>query len=187
MTLSRLFYVLLIVLCAWAGYYLLQQRWQQSEQIAPDNEKPIFTGIGVKNTAYTETGLRSYRIESDTLEYFNQSGDTDFLAPVIWVFKAGEETEWRISANHATLNKEHILQMSGNVRIFNLLPDSAINAIKTDTLRLDLISKDFDTPDPVTITGSFFQNEGIGMKGNMERNVATLMNNVKGRYEALQN
>lgn len=187
MTFKRLVYMLLIVLCAWSGYYLLQKHWQKEEQVALDTEKPIFTGSGVKNTAYTETGIRSYRIESDTLEYYNLSGNTDFRQPVIWVYKDGVETEWRISANHATLNKEHILQMSGNVRIFNLLPDSAIEAIKTDTLQLDLISKDFETSDPVTITGSAFQNEGIGMKGNMERSVATLMNNVKGRYEALQN
>ncbi|WP_120513418.1 LPS export ABC transporter periplasmic protein LptC [Photobacterium salinisoli] len=187
MTLNRLFCVVLVILCAWTGYYLLQKHWQQETLTAPDNEKPIFTGTGVKNTSYNEAGIRSYRIESDTLEYYNLSGNTEFQQPVIWVYKEGTESEWRISANHATLDKEHILQMSGNVRIFNLLPDSAINAIKTDTLRLDLISKDFDTPDPVTITGSAFQNEGIGMKGNMERSVATLMNNVKGRYEALQN
>ncbi len=77
--------------------------------------------------------------------------------------------------------------MTGNVRIFNLLPESAVKVIQTESLRLDLISKDFDTPDHVFITGASFQNEGTGMKGNMERSVATLLKNVKGRYEALQN
>ncbi len=32
-----------------------------------------------------------------------------------------------------------------------------------------------------------FQNEGDGMKGNMDRNVATLLKNVKGRYEPTKN
>ncbi|AJR07397.1 LPS export ABC transporter periplasmic protein LptC [Photobacterium gaetbulicola] len=185
MTLQRLLYALLIAICAWTGYYLLEKHWADDVQIAPDAEKPIFTGKSVINTAYNESGQRSYQIDAAHLEHFSQSGNTDFVEPVLWVYKNGSETEWRISSNEARLDKNHILQMTGNVRIFNLLPESAVRVIQTDTLRLNLVSKDFDTPDHVIITGDAFQNEGTGMKGNMDRNIATLLNNVKGRYEAL--
>lgn len=73
--------------------------------------------------------------------------------------------------------------MKGNVRIFNLLPESAIQVISTDNLRLNLVNKDFDTQYYVVITGTSFENEGDGLKGNMDCNVATLLNNVKGIYE----
>ncbi|MGF1685826.1 LPS export ABC transporter periplasmic protein LptC [Photobacterium japonica] len=185
MTLQRLLYALLLVVCAWTGYYLLEKHWQEDIQVSPDAEKPMFTGKAVSNTTFNESGLRSYQIDADYLEHFSQSGNTDFVEPVLWVYRDGMETEWRISANQARLDNEQVLQMTGNVRIFNLLPASAIKVIQTDTLRLDLISKDFDTPDQVTITGDAFQNEGTGMKGNMDRSIATLLNNVKGRYEAL--
>ncbi|MDP2533685.1 LPS export ABC transporter periplasmic protein LptC [Photobacterium damselae subsp. piscicida] len=33
------------------------------------------------------------------------------------------------------------------------------------------------------MTGTSFENEGDGLKGNMDCNVATLLNNVKGIYE----
>lgn len=182
---KKLLYALLLLICAWTGYYLLEKHWQEDVQVEPDAEKPLFTGSAVVNTAFNESGLRSYQIDSDYLEHFSKSGDTDFVKPVLWVYRDGTDTEWRISANTARLDKDQVLQMSGNVRIFNLLPASAIKVIKTDSLRLDLISKDFDTPDQVTITGSAFQNEGTGMKGNMDRSIATLLKNVKGRYEAL--
>ncbi|PSW18467.1 LPS export ABC transporter periplasmic protein LptC [Photobacterium sanctipauli] len=185
MTLQRLLYVLLIAICAWTGYYLLDKHWQEDVQVAPDAEKPLFTGSSVVNTAFNESGLRSYQIDADYLEHFSNSGNTDFVEPVLWVYRDGTETEWRISSNTARLDKDHVLQMTGNVRIFNLLPESAVKVIQTDTLRLDLVSKDFDTPDHVTITGDAFQNEGTGMKGNMDRSIATLLENVKGRYEAL--
>ncbi|WP_299019190.1 LPS export ABC transporter periplasmic protein LptC [uncultured Photobacterium sp.] len=187
MTLQRLLYALLLVVCAWTGYYLLDKYWQDDIQIEPDAEKPLFTGNAIINTSYNESGLRSYQIDSDYLEHFSKTGDTDFIEPVLWVYKNGSETEWRISSSAARLDKNQVLQMNGNVRIFNLLPESAIKVIQTDSLRLDLINKDFDTPDQVLITGSAFQNEGTGMKGNMERSVATLLKNVKGRYEAYQN
>ncbi|MGF1700051.1 LPS export ABC transporter periplasmic protein LptC [Photobacterium makurazakiensis] len=185
MTLQRLLYVLLIVICAWTGYYLLDKHWQADIQVAPDTEKPIFTGKSVVNTAFNQSGLRSYQIDANYLEHFSSSGNTDFVEPVLWLYRDGTETEWRISSNTARLDKNHVLQMTGNVRIFNLLPESAVKVIKTENLRIDLVSKDFDTPDHVTITGDAFQNEGLGMKGNMDRSVATLLKNVKGRYEAL--
>ncbi|KLV06185.1 hypothetical protein ABT56_09060 [Photobacterium aquae] len=185
MTLQRLLSALLLVVCAWTGYYLLDKHWEEDVQVAPDAEKPLFTGNTVTNTSYNEAGLRSYQIDASYLEHFNQSGNTDFVDPVLWVYRDGDETEWRISADKARLDKDHVLQMTGHVRVFNLLPQSALKVIQTDNLRLDLISKDFDTPDPVKITGEHFENEGIGLKGNMDRSIATLLNNVKGRYEAL--
>ena len=157
MTLQRLLYALLLIICVWTGYYLLESNWQADIQIEPDAEKPLFTGSEVSNTAFTESGIRSYQIDSDHLEHFSKSGDTDFVKPVLWVYRNGENTEWRISSNTARLDKHQVLQMTGNVRIFNLLPESAIKVIQTDNLRLDLISKDFDTQDHVVITGTAFQ------------------------------
>ncbi|UTV28048.1 LPS export ABC transporter periplasmic protein LptC [Photobacterium atrarenae] len=186
MTLQRLLCALLVVVCGWTGYYLLNNRWQEDIQVEPDAEKPLFTGNTVVNTSYNAAGLRSYQIDSEYLEHFSASGDTNFVDPVLWIYRDGTETEWRISASTAILDKNQVLQMNGNVRIFNLLPESAIKVIQTDSLRLDLINKDFDTPDHVLITGSSFQNEGTGMKGNMDRSVATLLENVKGRYEAFK-
>ncbi|OAN16540.1 LPS export ABC transporter periplasmic protein LptC [Photobacterium jeanii] len=187
MTLHKLLYTFAFIVCVVTGFYLFDKYWQDDVQVTPDAEKPMFTGSVVTNTAYTEAGVRSYQVDSDYLEHFSSTGDTDFTKPVLWVFRDGSETEWRISSNDATLDQDQILYMKGNVRIFNLLPESTLKVIQTDTLRIDLISKDFDTSDHVTMTGDAFINEGDGMTGNMDRSVATLLKNVKGRYESIQN
>lgn len=187
MTLHKLLYTLAFIVCVSTGFYLINDYWQGDVQVKPDDEKPIFTGSIVTSTSHTEAGIRSYQVDSEYLEHFKKSGDTDFVKPVLWLFREGTETEWRISSNDATLDQDQILYMKGNVRIFNLLPDSTLKVIQTDNLRIDLVSKDFDTPDHVVMTGDAFINEGDGMTGNMDRSVATLLNNVKGRYESIQN
>ncbi|MCG3884611.1 LPS export ABC transporter periplasmic protein LptC [Photobacterium leiognathi] len=187
MTLKRLLYVLLAVFCAWLGYYQLEQHWQKDEQVKPDDEKPVFIGNDISNTTFDLSGIRSYQIDSDHLEYFEKSGQTDFVKPVLWVFKDGTNAEWRISANTAMLDNKNILNLHGNVRMFNLLPDSDIQVIKTDNLQLNIETQDFNTQDHVTITGPAFQNQGDGMTGNMKRKVAKLLKNVKSRYEPNQN
>ncbi|MBY3788455.1 LPS export ABC transporter periplasmic protein LptC [Photobacterium carnosum] len=187
MTFKKLFYVLLMIICAWLGYYLLEQYWQQDVQVKPNDEKPMFIGSKVSNTNFDLKGIRQYQIDAEHLEHFNVSGETTFTQPVLWIFRQGQDAEWRISANNAKLEQDKILHLQGNVRIFNLLPDSDIQVIKTDNLRLNLVNKDFSTNDHVTINGPVFQNQGDGMKGNMDRNVATLLKNVKGRYEPTKN
>ncbi|MCD9464344.1 LPS export ABC transporter periplasmic protein LptC [Photobacterium phosphoreum] len=187
MTFKKLFYVLVVIICAWLSYYLLEQHWRQDVQVTPNDEKPMFIGNNVSNTSFDLKGTRQYQLDADHLEHFNVSGLTTFTKPVLWVFKQGQNAEWRISANSAKLEQDKILHLQGNVRIFNLLPDSDIQVIKTNNLRLNLVNKDFDTDDHVTINGPAFQNQGDGMKGNMSRNVATLLKNVKGRYEPTKN
>lgn len=187
MTFKRLLYVLLVIFCAWLGYNQLEQQWQKDHQVKPDDEKPMFIGNNISNTIFDISGIRSYQIDSDHLEYFENSGQTDFVNPVLWVFKEGKNAEWRISSNTATLDKNKILNLHGNVRMFNLLPDSDIQVIKTDNLQLNIETQDFNTQDHVMIVGPAFQNQGDGMTGNMKRKVAKLLKNVKSRYEPTEN
>lgn len=184
---KRLLYALLVVFCAWLGYYQLERYWQPDVQVSPDNEKPVFIGNNVSNTTFDLSGSRKYQIDAKHLEYFNVSKQTDFVKPVLVVFQNGSTAEWRISSNTGELTKDKVLHLVGDVRIFNLLPDSSIQLIQTDNLWLNLVSNDFGTEDHVTITGPELQNQGDGLKGNMKSHEATLLNNVKAIYEPIKN
>ncbi len=187
MILKRLFYALLIVICAWAGYYLLQQHWKSNEQVSLNTEQPMFVGSHVSNTAFNTAGVRSYQIDATRLEHFSKTGNTDFTKPILWVYQNGTQAEWRVIADNAQLTKAHILTLSGHVKAFNLEPNSLLKNITTDNLQLNLITKEFNTQAQVIINGENFQNIGTGMTGNMDKGTATLLNSVKGRYEAIQN
>ncbi|MFD2178830.1 LPS export ABC transporter periplasmic protein LptC [Veronia pacifica] len=184
MTFQRFATLVLLIVASWLGYYLYGVHYaQQDEQIEPDAEKPLFAGENVKSTSYDTAGKRSYSIKSTSLEYYSKLGETHFNEPVLWTFKDGDDEEWRISANFAVLKDKNILEMKGRVRIFNLLPESSIKTISTETLTLDLTSQDFWSDSDIEITGEGFQTSAKRAKGNFGSYKMDLTGTVKSRYE----
>ncbi|OOF12481.1 LPS export ABC transporter periplasmic protein LptC [Salinivibrio sp. PR5] len=181
---QRLSMLVLIVLCALTGYYLLSQHvWERAVQVEPDAEKPLFTGEQIKTVQYNADGIRSYTVDAEHLEHYANIDETHFNEPVLWTYHNGKDEEWRISANYAVLSDKHILTMTGKVRIFNLLPNAQIHSVATETVTLDLTTRDFWSDRPTTITGVGFQTEGQRVKGNFGNHQMELLNDVKGRYE----
>lgn len=187
MSLSRLLFVLMLSVASWSGYYLYDKNSQPDKQVAPDKELPIFTGGNLTNTSFNESGIRNYRVYSTHLEYFAQSGDTEFTLPIFTVFREGDTEEWRITSNQATLNKNNELLMEGNVVVHNLLPNATFTTMKTESLQLELITKDFMTEEDVFLVGPMFETMGHAMRGNFDSHNAELYNSVQGRYEAAKN
>ncbi|WP_028023126.1 LPS export ABC transporter periplasmic protein LptC [Enterovibrio calviensis] len=188
MTLQRLGVVILLAVCGYAGYYLLNQHyWQDEVQITPDAEKPLFTAENVKSTSYTEQGIRSYTLDSTHLEHYQQLDETHFNEPVLWTYSNGTEEEWRMSSEFAILENNHILVMTGRVRIFNLLPDAQIKVVTTEKLTLDLSSRDFWSDTETEITGTGLQTRGLRAKGNFGSHQMELIEQVKSRYETKTN
>ncbi|OOE61132.1 LPS export ABC transporter periplasmic protein LptC [Salinivibrio sp. IB282] len=180
----RLGLLLLVVLCSVSGYYLLVQHgWQQVQQVTPDAEKPLFTGEAIQTVQYDADGVRSYTVHAKHLEHYAKIDETHFNEPVLWTYKAGTEEEWRVSADYAILSDDHLLTMTGNVRIFNLLPNAQIDSVATDSVTLNLTTRDFWSESPTTITGTRFQTKGKRVKGNFGNHQMELLDDVRGRYE----
>lgn len=55
----------------------------------------------------------------------------------------------------------------------------------TDKILIHLDNRDFWADNPVLLVGPTFETKGEAMKGNFAKNIATLYNNVQGRYETL--
>ncbi len=187
MMIQRLFYAALIALCAWTGYTLLQNHWHKKNTETVNLEQPVFSGNQVDNVSFNTKGLRSYQIQAQHLEHFAESGNTNFVKPVLWVYQAGKQAQWRVTADSAVLTESHILTLNGTVHAYSLAPHSMFKDIQTENLTLNLVNKNFSTPDEVVITGVNFTNQGKGIQGNMDKGEATLLNQVKGQYEPIQN
>ncbi|WP_087016672.1 LPS export ABC transporter periplasmic protein LptC [Thaumasiovibrio subtropicus] len=181
---QRLSIFVLLVIIIVSGSYLFSVYNEPDEQVEPDKELPIFTGNGIASTTFSEAGMPMYRIEAQTLNYYANTNETTFDDPVVWIYQNGLTVEWRISASRATLTKTHTLQMDGNVRIFNLLPESDVELIKSDDLLLTFTDSKFTSDSEIEVTGKGFQNRGIGIVGSFKDYNATLLNDVKGRYES---
>lgn len=185
MSLSKLIYTVLIFIASWSAYYLYEQSADEIEQVAPSLEAPLFTGQHLTNTTYDIEGLRNYKMYSVSLEHFAQDGHTVFHQPKLVVYREGSTEEWIVTADTAVLSKDHILTLQKNVVAHNVVEGSSFDRLTTDKMKIDLNSKDFSTDTKVTMVGPQFINIGNAMKGNFESNLATLFNQVQGKYENL--
>ncbi len=187
MTLQRLMTVLLLGICLAAGYYLYQKHWDDGQQIEPDAESALFSAEGVTSTSYDEKGNRSYRLQSSNIEYFQQQDETHLHQPVLHTYTDGITPEWELRANSAVLEKNHLLIMSGNVTIMNLLESVQIKQIATEQLTLDLLSRDFWSNVTTYISGVNFETQGDWIKGNFGSHQMELLQQVKSKYEPENN
>ncbi|MGB2078315.1 MAG: LPS export ABC transporter periplasmic protein LptC [Vibrio sp.] len=183
MNFKNLIYGLLICVIAISGYRLMQDDDAALVHIDDSQQAPEFTGKNLLNTTYDETGIRNYRIYSDQMEYFSKSGKSYFDSPKMYIYREGEVIEWKVTAKTGILDKEHNLVLSGDVLIDNQLPDASFDTLETESLTINLDSKDFSSNVKVTLQGPLFKNIGNAMKGNFDQNVATLSNKVQGYYE----
>ncbi|WP_194439453.1 LPS export ABC transporter periplasmic protein LptC [Vibrio fluminensis] len=185
MSLTRVGYLVLLIIIAASGYYLMRDQAKYDIQVEPDVELPVFTGQGLTNTSYSEQGLRSYVITSTRLDNYASNGETTFEQPVLKVYQQGSIQEWEITAEEGVLTKDQVLVLKTNVLGKNLLPDSGFDTLSTDTLSIQLDNRDFWADNQVTLVGPQFETVGQAMKGNFAENTATLYKHVQGRYETL--
>lgn len=185
MSLSRIGYLILTFTICWSAYYLFDNQQSYDIQVEPNTELPMFSGEGLVNTSYNESGIRSYVITSVNLDHYAQSGDTMFNQPVLKVYKEGSTQEWEITAVRGVLSKDHVLTLYEDVLATNLLPDSGFDTLSTDVMNIQLDTRDFWSDNQVIMVGPQFETLGQAMSGNFADNHATLYNHVQSRYETL--
>lgn len=184
MILKRFCLLLLIGLCSYLGYYLFSQYyWKKDIQIAPNLEKPLFTAENVSSSSYSNEGIRSYKLNSIHLEYYEKLDETHFNEPILWTYKNGIAQEWQVSSNFAVLKGDNILNMIGQVKILNLLPDAQIKTVNTERLTLNLTTQDFWSETDTDILGVGFQSNGKRVKGNFGSHQMELIEQVNSKYE----
>lgn len=186
MTGSRIFQIVLIGVICFSGYYLLTNQEQVVIQVEPSAELPMFTGRLVTNTNYDLEGIRNYKITSEKLDHYADSGDTLFDNLVMYVYREGTVEEWQVVSDKAVLDKNHHLTLEGNVIATNLLPDASFETLTTDKMTIELDTKDFNSDVQVTLEGPQFVNIGQALEGNLDDNEAVLFNSVQGIYENSQ-
>ncbi len=188
MILHRLGMLTLFSICCFTGYYLFDHYYDAvPSQVAPDAEKPLFTADNINTTQYDESGVRSYNLHSSHLEYYNKRDETHFTKPILWTFHQGKEKEWQVFSDAAVLRNKHMLFMSGNVKIYNLLPNAQISLITSDELTLDLSSRDFWSDKITEITGERLFSKGERITGNFGSHKVDMVDKVNSIYEVKNN
>ncbi|QLB19359.1 LPS export ABC transporter periplasmic protein LptC [Mannheimia granulomatis] len=183
---TRLTVVLLLIVAVLGGwYYSLQEKDNSGlDQLIKKEGQPEYVGNKMSTSVYDLTGKPQYFAQADEIKRYESTERTEFLKPFIELFaKDSDVKQWKVSADHAEITKDKILNLTGNVQLNALDPLSRLQKISTDKLTVDLNTQDIFTESTVKSVGLGFTTTGVGLKGNLKQQVATLQKDVKSYLE----
>lgn len=182
----RLNSILLFITALLFGWYFLIYNSEDNglNDLIKDSSMPEYVGDKMTTAVFDINGLPQYAAEADEIKYYENSEKTEFFNPLVNLFdKTTALKQWQLSAKSAEITKDKILYLVGDVKLQALDPTARLQRIETEKLRVDLESQDIDTDAMVKSTGLGFNTTGIGLKGNLKQQAATLLKDVKSYIE----
>ncbi|MFZ7173920.1 LPS export ABC transporter periplasmic protein LptC [[Pasteurella] aerogenes] len=177
--------VIALILLGW--FYTLNQQDDGLSNLIKKDDSPEYVGKKMNTVVFSPTGLRQYLATSDHVEYFTSDGHSDFTKPVVYLYdiegdNIGQQS-WKLSADKATLTKDNMLYLEGNVTAESLSPLSRLQRVFTQRATVNLKTQDITSDTMVKINGLNFNSTGLKLTGNLQQQVATLKEQVKTYYE----
>ncbi len=182
----RLNIILLIIVAALGGWYVSQQKPENDglDQLIKKEGNPDYTGNKITTSVYDLKGKPQYFAEAEEIKRYETTERTEFIKPLVELFDSETSLkQWKVSADHAEITKEKILNLDGNVKLQALDMNARLQKIETDKLSIDLNTQDIATESVVKSVGLGISTTGTGLKGNLKRQVATITKDVKTYLE----
>ena len=180
---TALLWVIVATLLGWMQYQAKDET-NGLDNLIKKEGMPDYTGNRMSTSVFDLEGKPEYYAEAEEIKRYEESEKTEFTNPLVNLFdKLTTLKQWKLSADHAEINAERILTLSGHVTLQALEPTSKLQRIETDHLSVNLITQDVFTDSEVKSQGLGFTTSGIGLKGNLKQQVATLLKDVKSYIE----
>ena len=183
---KRITALLLVIVAALVGWMQYQAKEDANglDNLIKKEGMPDYTGKRMSTSVFDLEGKPEYYAEAEEIKRYEESEKTEFTNPLVNLFdKLTALKQWKLSADHAEINAERILTLSGNVTLQALEPTSKLQRIETDHLSVNLTTQDVFTDSEVKSQGLGFTTTGVGLKGNLKQQVATLLKDVKSYIE----
>ncbi len=183
---KRITALLLVIVATLLGWMQYQAKDETNglDNLIKKEGMPDYTGNRMSTSVFDLEGKPEYYAEAEEIKRYEESEKTEFTNPLVNLFdKLTALKQWKLSADHAEINAERILTLSGHVTLQALEPTSKLQRIETDHLSVNLITQDVFTDSEVKSQGLGFTTSGIGLKGNLKQQVATLLKDVKSYIE----
>jgi len=165
------------------GWNFTNRDGDNSAPVANNNQTPTYTSANSHTVVYNSQGGLAYKLVSDKVTYFEDSGISWFDNPVMTTYDENKMPTWTIRADKAKLTKDRMLYLYGHVELNALAQDSQLERIKTDNAQVNLVTQDVASDDQVTLYGRSFSSTGMKMRGNLRTKNAELIEKVKTSYE----
>ena len=183
---KRITALLLVIVATLLGWMQYQAKDETNglDNLIKKEGMPDYTGNRMSTSVFDLEGKPEYYAEAEEIKRYEESEKTEFTNPLVNLFdKLTALKQWKLSADHAEINAERILTLSGHVTLQALEPTSKLQRIETDHLSVNLTTQDVFTDSEVKSQGLGFTTSGIGLKGNLKQQVATLLKDVKSYIE----
>ena len=183
---KRITALLLVIVATLLGWMQYQAKDETNglDNLIKKEGMPDYTGNRMSTSMFDLEGKPEYYAEAEEIKRYEESEKTEFTNPLVNLFdKLTALKQWKLSADHAEINAERILTLSGNVTLQALEPTSKLQRIETDHLSVNLTTQDVFTDSEVKSQGLGFTTTGVGLKGNLKQQVATLLKDVKSYIE----
>lgn len=183
---KRITALLLVIVATLLGWMQYQAKDETNgiDNLIKKEGMPDYTGKRMSTSVFDLDGKPEYYAEAEEIKRYEESEKTEFTNPLVNLFdKLTALKQWKLSADHAEINAERILTLSGHVTLQALEPTSKLQRIETDHLSVNLTTQDVFTDSEVKSQGLGFTTSGIGLKGNLKQQVATLLKDVKSYIE----
>ncbi|AKO45079.1 LPS export ABC transporter periplasmic protein LptC [[Haemophilus] ducreyi] len=182
----RLTFILLIIVAILGGWYMNQHKPTDYSltQLIKKEGTPDYSGRNISTMIYDVNGQPQYFAKATEIKRYEATQHTEFINPFINLYDTQTRAkQWNISAEQAEITHEKMLHLVGNVKLKALENNAQLQKIVTDKLTIDLNTQDVFTDSKVTSIGARFSSSGIGLKGNLKQQVATLIKDVKTHIE----
>lgn len=177
-------FLITLVLGSWAYYLYQDDNKFDLSQLIKKEGAPEYTGNRMETTVYDLKGKPQYYASAREIKRYESSDRTEFFEPLLDLFdKETAVKQWNVTADHAEITKEKMLYLKGNVKIKSLDKTSRLEKIETDHLNVDLNTQDISSESAVKSQGMGFTTTGTGLTGNLKKQVATLLSDVKTYIE----
>ena len=183
---KRITALLLVIVATLLGWMQYQAKDETNglDNLIKKEGMPDYTGNRMSTSVFDLDGKPEYYAEAEEIKRYEESEKTEFTNPLVNLFdKLTALKQWKLRADHAEINAERILTLSGNVTLQALEPTSKLQRIETDHLSVNLTTQDVFTDSEVKSQGLGFTTTGVGLKGNLKQQVATLLKDVKSYIE----
>ncbi len=183
---KRITALLLVIVAALVGWMQYQAKDDANglDNLIKKEGMHDYIGKRMSTSVFDLEGKPEYYAEAEEIKRYEESEKTEFTNPLVNLFdKLTALKQWKLSAEHAEINAERILTLSGHVTLQALEPTSKLQRIETDHLSVNLTTQDVFTDSEVKSQGLGFTTTGVGLKGNLKQQVATLLKDVKSYIE----
>lgn len=144
---------------------------------------PDFIAEQLTRTVFNEDGQLSELMQADRMEHYEWLGFTQLEAPIFTLLDRAHNLTWQASSLSAVLYPNDKLILDGDVLLQNLATGDLIDRVQTSYLEMSLPSEQLSTDEEVTIFGSGFFIQGLGMQANLNEQTLFIPHHIRTEYK----